>query len=245
MEECKKTKVLILIPAYNEEENIGSLLESMKESQIAGKSDILVVDDASGDHTAEIATRYGAKVIRQIYNMGYGAALQLGYKYAVDHEYDFVLQMDADGQHEVCNLDILYGCLTDRRKDFDIVIGSRFLQGSRSYRVGAVRLLSIRFFRCTIKWIGHTEITDPTSGLQGLNRKAFSYYARYGKFDYRYPDMNMILQMLLQGFRIGECRAHMRPRVAGTSMHAGIWRPMAYMVLMTLSTVAAIIRNKR
>lgn len=239
-----KCRVLILIPAYNEEENIGTFLESMSCSKIAGEADILVIDDASKDRTAEIARKHGVKVISQVYNMGYGAALQLGYKYATSHEYDYVLQLDADGQHDACNLDILYECLTNSKKDCDIIIGSRFLEGSESYKMGTIRILSIKFFRCIIKWIGHANITDPTSGLQGLNRKAFSYYAQYGKFDYRYPDINMIMQMLLRGFRIGECRACMHQRVAGTSMHSGIWKPFAYMVLMSLSTIAAIIRNK-
>ena len=81
------------------------------------------------------------------------------------------------------------------------------------------------------------------SSSQGPNYN--NYYAQYGKFDYRYPDINMIMQMLLRGFRIGECRAVMHQRVAGTSMHSGIWKPFAYMVLMSLSTMAAIIRNTK
>lgn len=242
-EKAEKSSILILIPAYNEEENIGSFLESISCSKIAEKADILVVDDASGDRTAEIAKAHGVKVISQLYNMGYGAALQMGYKYASRHNYDYVLQLDADGQHDACNLDVLYDCLT--RKDCDIIIGSRFVEGSVSYKMGSIRLLSIRFFRCIIKWIGHADITDPTSGLQGLNRKAFTYYAQYGMFDYHYPDINMIMQMLLRGFGIGECGACMHPRIAGTSMHAGILKPVAYMVRMSLSTMAAILRNKK
>lgn len=244
-EGCQEDRVLILIPAYNEEENIGSFLDAVKHTPFAGTADILVVDDASGDQTAEIARNHGVKVISQIYNMGYGAALQLGYKYAVSHDYGFVIQMDADGQHDACNLSLLYECLTGNRKDCDIVIGSRFLEGSQSYRMGTIRLMSIQLFRRVIKWIGHADITDPTSGLQGLNRRAFSYYAEYGNFDYHYPDINMIMQMLLQGFKIGECRACMHPRLAGNSMHAGIFKPIVYMVLMTVSTLAAVIRNRK
>ena len=240
-----KSKILILIPAYNEEENIGTFLESLNNSEIAKEADILVIDDASKDRTAEIARGCGVKVISQIYNMGYGAALQLGYKYATKHQYDYVLQLDADGQHDACNLDIIYECLTNSQKDCDIIIGSRFLEGSETYKMGAIRILSIKFFRFIIKCVCHVNITDPTSGLQGLSRRAFSYYAQYGKFDYRYPDINMIIQMLLCGFHIGECRACMHQRVAGTSMHSGIWKPFAYMILMSLSTVAAIIRNRK
>lgn len=244
-EAYQNNKLLILIPAYNEEENIGAFLDSVKYTRIAGKTDILVVDDASGDQTAEIAGNHGVKVISQIYHMGYGAALQLGYKYAVSHDYDFVIQLDADGQHDVCNLPLIYECLTGSRKDCDIVIGSRFLEGSRSYQMGVIRLMSIRLFRQIIRWSGHVEITDPTSGLQGLNRRAFSCYAAYGNFDLHYPDTNMIMQMLLRGYKIGECGACMHPRAAGSSMHAGIWKPISYMVLMTLSTLAAVLRNKK
>lgn len=239
----KRKKVLIIIPAYNEEENIGAFLESMNKSKIAGESDILVMNDASSDHTEEIVKQHGIKVITQIYNMGYGAALQLGYKYAFQNGYDYVLQLDADGQHDVSNLDVLYDRLTDSNQKCDIVIGSRFLEGSTPYQMGAIRMLSIKFFRRIIRRIGKTEITDPTSGLQGLNRRAFGYYAQYANFDYRYPDVNMIIQMLLNDFRIVECESCMHQRVAGTSMHSGIWKPFAYMVLMSLSTLAAILRK--
>ena len=237
-----KNKVLIIIPAFNEEENIGKLLDSMEKSEIAQKSDILVINDFSKDRTVEIAESKGAKVISQVYNMGYGAALQLGYKYAVKNGYDYILQLDADGQHDVANLDVLYSCITDESKGYDIVIGSRFLKESAKYKMGGIRLLSIKFFRMIVKVVCGATITDPTSGLQALNRKAFSYYAKYGQFDYRYPDVNMIVQMLLQGFKIGECGAIMHQRVAGVSMHAGIWNPMKYMVLMTLSTFVAILK---
>lgn len=241
----ERKSVLIIIPAYNEEENIGAFLQSMKKSKIAAESDILVMNDASRDNTEQIAEQYGVKVINQIYNMGYGAALQLGYKYAFENGYEYVLQLDADGQHDVSNLDVLYERLTDSERECDIVIGSRFLERSTPYEMGAFRMLSIKFFRGIIRRIGKTEITDPTSGLQGLNRKAFSYYAQYANFDYRYPDVNMIMQMILNNFRIVECEACMHQRVAGTSMHAGIWKPFAYMVLMSLSTFAAILRKDK
>lgn len=241
----KRKQVLIIIPAYNEEENIGPFLESLKSSEVVAKSDILVMNDASGDNTATIAEQYGIKVITQIYNMGYGAALQLGYKYAFENGYEYVLQLDADGQHDASNLDVLYENLTDSDKEWDIVIGSRFMEGSTPYKMGAIRLLSIKFFRSLIRWVGKARITDPTSGLQGLNRKAFGYYAHYSNFDYRYPDANMIMQMLLNNFRIGECAACMHQRAAGVSMHSGIWKPFAYMVLMLLSTFAAILRKDK
>lgn len=240
-----KDKVLIIIPAYNEEENIGSFLDSMQTSEIAKRADILVINDFSNDRTEEIARSKGAKVIGQIYNLGYGSALQLGYKYAYRNHYDYVLQLDADGQHDASNLDVLYETIKDENLGYDIVIGSRFLEESVTYKVDGLRLLSIKFFRWIVKTICKTTVTDPTSGLQALNRKAFSHYATYGKFDYRYPDVNMVVQMLLQGYKIGECKAVMHQRVAGVSMHSGLWNPLKYMVLMSISTFAAILKYKR
>lgn len=240
-----RAEVLILIPAYNEEENVGGFIDSLQKSNIAKKADILIVNDASKDKTVEIAESKGIKVISQVYNMGYGAALQLGYKYACKHGYQYILQLDADGQHDALNLDLLYEKLVNEENSYDIVIGSRFLSDSVTYKIGGIRLLSIKFFRWIVWHVCRVKITDPTSGLQGLNRKAFSHYAEYGQFDLKYPDVNMIVQMLLQGYHIGECSAIMHQRVAGVSMHAGIWRPFKYMILMSLSTLAAIIKYKK
>lgn len=236
--------VLIIIPAYNEEENIGRFLDSLEISQVVKHADILVVNDASKDRTAEIAEKKGVKVITQIYNMGYGAALQLGYKYASENNYQYVLQLDADGQHDAANLDLLFSKLTGENAS-DIVIGSRFLSDSVTYKIGGIRLLSIKFFRLIVWLTCHERITDPTSGLQGLNRKAFTYYAKFSQFDLKYPDVNMIVQMLLQGYKISECSAIMHQRIAGVSMHAGIWRPFKYMILMSLSTLSAILKYKK
>lgn len=241
----KANKILIMIPAYNEEENIGTFLDSFEKSKVAKQSDVLVINDFSSDKTAEIVRSKGVKVISQIYNMGYGSALQLGYKYAYEHDYDYVLQLDADGQHDVANLDVLYEKITEDPMKYDIVIGSRFLEDSVTYKIGGIRLLSIRFFRWVVKVICGVKITDPTSGLQVLNRKAFSHYASYSKFDHKYPDVNMIVQMLLQGFKVGECEAIMHQRIAGVSMHSGIWNPMKYMILMSISTLAAILRHHK
>lgn len=237
-----KDKILIIIPAYNEEENIGTFLESLKKSNIAQQADVLVINDFSSDKTEEIARSKGVKVLSQVYNMGYGSALQLGYKYACSKNYDYVLQLDADGQHDASNLDVLYNYIKNEENSYDIVIGSRFLANSITYEVGGLRRISIKFFQWVVKRVCNIEITDPTSGLQALNRKAFSHYAQYENFDNKYPDVNMIVQMSLQGFKVGECEAIMHPRVAGVSMHAGIWNPMKYMVLMSISTLAAILK---
>lgn len=244
-----KKKILIVLPAYNEEESIGKLLDQLKSYEKKDLYDVLVIDDGSKDRTAEIVREKGIHVISQVFNMGYGAALQTAYKYAKDNDYEYVFQLDADGQHDVKNIDHLMermGCLKEDGADYpDIIIGSRFLEGSESFYMSKLKMVAIGFFRKIIKKNTGVELTDPTSGLQGLNRKAFSFYAEYGNFDLKYPDMNMIIQMLLLGFKISEFPAVMHERMAGVSMHTGILKVGKYMILMSLSTWNAYARYNK
>jgi glycosyltransferase involved in cell wall biosynthesis len=237
--------VLILIPAFNEEESIGNVLDRLEGSTVRRFADILVVNDASVDKTSMISKKYNVTVVSHVFNLGYGSALQLGYKYAVRRGYKYVIQIDADGQHDISNIFNLYERLkrtdADGRRP-DIVIGSRFLNGSVSFPVSGVKKIAIGFFRKMIKKMTGETILDPTSGLQGLNRRAFLYYSLYQNFNYSYPDANMIIQMILLGFRVTEIPSTMRERAAGVSMHAGILKPLIYMIIMPLSIISVYSR---
>lgn len=241
-------KILIIIPAYNEEENIGLLLNGMSVMGIKEFMDVLVIDDGSLDHTAQIAEDSGFKVIRLIFNMGYGAALQTAYKYAAANDYEYLLQIDADGQHDLSNIKTVcerLGCFASEKGGHpDIVIGSRFLEGSKSFHISAMKKCAISCFRWIIRRVTGQSLTDPTSGLQGLNRRAFSFYSRYNNFDLKYPDLNMIVQMLLLGFKIEEVPAVMCERTAGESMHSSWLKAGKYMILMLLGTWNAYVRCK-
>lgn len=103
---------LIIIPAYNEQEQIGALLDALAAPEIAEIADVLVMNDASSDQTSRIAREHGANVVSHVYNLGYGGGLQVGYKYAVRRNYKYVIQMDADGQHDPCNVLQIYRMLT-------------------------------------------------------------------------------------------------------------------------------------
>ncbi len=241
-------EVLVIIPAYNEENNIRKVLKEFYQSKIADYSDLVVIDDGSKDNTAKVAREEGAKVISQVYNMGYGAALQTGYKYALKNGYEYVIQLDADGQHDIQNIEWVHNRLTKQigyEKVPDIVIGSRYLKNSQSYPVAKIRLIAIKLFRVVIKWITGYVITDPTSGLQGLNQRAFSYYAQFNQFDIQYPDINMILQMLLLGYHVVEIPAVMHPRTEGEAMHSGFIKPIKYMILMAISSLNAFLRFRK
>lgn len=232
--------LLIIIPAYNEEKNIPAVLDELEKPPISEIADILVMNDASHDDTSWIVKARGHKVVTHVFNLGYGSAIQLGYKYAVRRGYDYVIQMDADGQHDVSNVMKIYKELItpdENGKCPDIVIGSRFLPDSSPYKVGIFKKFAIWLFRSMIKNRCGVAVMDPTSGLQGLNFKAFLYYSMYEHFDDKYPDANMILQMSLLGFTIREIPALMHFRTEGVSMHSGL-KPVYYMLRMFFSMLA-------
>lgn len=257
-----KPKILLILPAYNEEESIGAVLESIREQHVDERMDVLVINDGSSDKTLEVVASYGFEALSQVYNMGYGAALQTAYKYACDHNYDYLLQMDADGQHDLANLDLILAKLTGEggaavacegagendaattKRTPDIVIGSRFLEGAQSFAISPVKKPVIAAFRGIITLTTKYKLTDPTSGLWGLNRAALEVFKKRNFFDVKYPDLNMILQMLLLGFHIEEIPAIMHERSAGTSMHSGIGNALRYAVIMGLSTVGVLIRSR-
>ena len=235
--------LLVIIPVYNEEKNICSVLEALSSPEIAEIADVLVMNDASTDTTAEKAWDCGAHCVTHVFNLGYGGGLQVGYKYADRQGYRYVIQMDGDGQHDVCNVLPLYDKLRGETEP-DIVVGSRYMDGSSPYNPGFLKDAAYKWFRLLLRWMTGVSIADPTSGLQGLSRRAIRFYARFRHFDDRYPDANMLAQMLLLGFRVEQVPAVMHYRMEGTSMHSGLIRPAVYMLRMTLSLLSVWIRVK-
>lgn len=241
--------VLIIIPAYNEEESIGALLTSITDDkEIMALADIVVVNDGSKDSTTFVARMHGALVLSHVFNLGYGAALQTGYKYAVRRGYKYVIQIDADGQHDKVNILNIHKKLTtpdELGRYPDIVIGSRFVKGGKSFYISPIKKISIEFFRKVIHNITNQQILDPTSGLQGLTRDAFLYYSQYNQFDIMYPDANMIIQMVMEGFKVVEIPSVMHERKAGVSMHSGIIKPMLYMLTMPLNIMSVFLEIRK
>lgn len=242
----KDKDLLVIIPAFNEEDNLPVLLRGLKEEGVGTFADVLVIDDGSTDRTHQKAQEMSCLCISGIFHQGYGSALLTGYKYAVKEGYSYVIQMDADGQHDICNIRALYKALQekdDAGRRPDIVLGSRFMQGGSAFPVSRVRMFAIRIFRLFLQIAAGRRITDPTSGLQGLNSRTAAFYSRYGCFDNEYPDANIILQMLFLGYEIREIPAVMHARRSGKSMHSGI-KPLIYMFRMAFSMSAVYIRKK-
>lgn len=150
----KKKEVLVIIPAYNEQDTIMNVLDQLEKPEIAAIADVLVMNDASSDATNWIVKARGHALVSHVFNLGYGSGLQLGYKYAIRKGYQYVIQMDADGQHDVCNIPVIYERLKQKDEDGrypDIVLGSRFLDGSSPFPVSRTKKTAFHLFRFMMK----------------------------------------------------------------------------------------------
>ena len=242
----KKKELLIIIPSYNEGNNIRRLLMQLEELDMKDRADILIVNDASTDSTNWIVKEMHYPMLSQLYNMGYGCALQTGYKYAVRRGYQYVIQMDGDGQHDVCNIPVIYRKLKEQDADGrcpDIVLGARFMEGSSDFPVSLPKRIVYSIFRFLIRMTTGRRVADPTTGLQGLSRKAFLYYSKYDHFDDKYPDANMIILMMLIKFRVIEVPAVMHTRVEGKRLHSGL-KPFWYMLRVLFSVCVVLFQVK-
>ncbi|WP_336787919.1 glycosyltransferase family 2 protein [Paenibacillus sp. MMO-177] len=232
-------RFLIVIPAYNEEENIGTVLQHLLDAALP--ADILVINDGSKDQTEAVAKAYAVKVMSHPCNLGYGAALQTGYKYATKNGYPYIIQFDSDGQHDPADLPAIMRELQEGKAD--IVMGSRFLDESSSFATGIVKGAGIRFFRLLIHRLTGKRISDPTSGLRGVSSSVFQYYSIRDRFPADFPDADILIQQILMKFEIKEVPARMKQREAGMSMHAGL-RPVFYMMQILLSILIVMLRHK-
>lgn len=234
----QKDKTLFVIPAYNEAENIEKVLKELKKD--APFADILVINDCSKDNTEEIVKRNSVICINNIFNMHYAMAVQTGIKYAYENDYDYVIQFDADGQHIAKEAIKLYE--HSKKNKCDIVIGSRYLK-DMGYPCPFMRRLGTKIFELLVRIIAKQKIADPLSGFQCLNKKVIKHYAKMGNYP-EFPDANLVIEMLLLGYKIEEVPVKMRLREVGESMHGGIIKPIKYMIEMFYSIFFVIISTK-
>ncbi len=237
-------ELLIIIPAYNERANLGPVLDALRTPELREIADVLVMDDASHDDTRNVARAHGAYCVSHVFNLGYGGGLKVGYKYAMRFGYQYVIQMDADGQHDASNVMNLWQALTQGPEEErpDLVLGCRYMKGSSAYDCGLLRRIAYAWFRFLIRVMTGVVVADPTTGLQGLSRRAAWFYSEYQHFDYHFPDANMLAQMLLLGFRVRQIPAVMHYRTVGKSIHAGIGKNAVYMLRMTQQLLAVWFR---
>ncbi|MFH0777901.1 MAG: glycosyltransferase family 2 protein [Candidatus Eisenbacteria bacterium] len=230
-------KILAIIPAHNEENNIGAVIERLRRD--AGGVDVLVVDDCSKDRTREVARHHGARVISLAVNLGIGGAVQTGFKYAVMKGYDVAVQVDADGQHDPTQIRELTRAIEGGSAD--VVIGSRYLQ-DRGYKTPVARRAGMLVFSWLTSVICRRKITDTTSGFRALNREVLSFFAEQYPVDF--PDSEALIILHRKGFRIVEIPVTMCARSDGTSS-IGLVKSFYYPYRSFLGILAALLRRER
>ncbi len=203
-------KILIIVPAYNEEKSLASVLNSIKEE--APYADIVVINDGSRDATADVARASGVNVVSVPYNLGIGGAVQTGLIFAQRNGYEVAIQLDADGQHKAEELEKLLAPL--KNDEADLVLGSRFLEKT-NYNSTFMRKLGNRIFSTLIALVTKQYFTDSTSGFRAFNRRAINFLAEHYPTEFPEPESLVILKK--HGFRVKEVTVEMNERQAGES----------------------------
>ena len=227
------SKVLIIIPAYNEEDNILNVYNSIIDYNKKNKTnyDIIVINDGSKDKTEQILIDNKIPHIRLLNNLGIGGAVQTGYKYAFDNNYDIAVQFDGDGQHDINYVKKITKPIIDG--ECDMCIGSRFIKKEHNnFKSSLSRRIGIRIISSVIKFKTKKKIYDTTSGFRAINKKILALYSKDYPIDY--PEPISTVNALLSGYRVGEVQVKMRPRQAGVSSISS-WKSAYYMINVVLS----------
>jgi glycosyltransferase involved in cell wall biosynthesis len=231
-------RLLVIMPAFNEAGRVGPAVRAVGKA--VPEAAILVIDDGSGDSTAQEAAEAGAQVLSHAINLGYGAALESGYLYGLAGGYDAVVQMDADGQHipefvRQLSDPVLGG-------HADLVVGSRFLSSSSRSDLSLAKRFARRILQFMLLIAGHRVFSDPTSGFQCLGMRALKLYCS-ADFPEDYPDADVLLMTHYEGLTIRHVPVRMAPRNGGRSIHSGL-KPLYYGLKMALSILLVSLRYR-
>jgi len=229
-------RVVAVVPAYDEEDAIAGGVDEIRVFDPA--IDVVVVDDGSRDSTADAADAAGAVVVRLPFNLGIGAAVQTGFRYALEHGYDVAVRLDGDGQHDPAELPKLLGPL--ERGEADVVTGSRFRGDDGGYRPPLGRRLGITWFAKLVTLLSRQRVTDTTSGFQALNRPAIALFARDYPSDY--PEVEATVLLLKHRLRLTEVPVEMRERETGSSSIT-VLRSLYYAIKVTLALCIGMARR--
>jgi glycosyltransferase involved in cell wall biosynthesis len=219
---------LAIVPAFNEEASVGDVIRSIREAWAEG--DVVVVDDGSTDATAAKARAAGAAVVQLPFNLGVGAAMRAGYKFARDNDYDAAIQVDADGQHDPADIPALLSSLDA----VDIVIGARFA-GRGDYEAHGPRRFAMRLLARSLSRTCRTPLTDVTSGFRAVNRRAIGLFASHYPAEYLGDTIESLVMAARAGLHVAQVPVAMRPRMVGspsqTTFRAALYLGRAVLVL--------------
>ena len=236
-------KVLLIIPSYNEEENVlnnyNKIIKFNKKSKI--KYDAIVINDGSKDRTEEICSENNIPYISLVHNLGIGGAVQTGYKYALVNNYDIAVQFDGDGQHDVSYVkEIIDPIIND---ESDMTIGSRFIdKNSSEFKSSFARRIGIKLISFFIKLVTRKKIYDTTSGFRAVNKKIIKEFAN--DYPVEYPEPITTVEVIKTGYRVKELPVSMNERENGTSSIKA-WKNIYYMLNVIISIIITGIGGKK
>jgi len=233
--EIARMRRLAIMPAFNEEGSIGAVIDEIRAFDPDLK--IVVVDDGSGDRTSEIARSRGVHVVTLPFNLGIGAAVQTGFRFARANNFDLAVQIDADGQHDPGELPAVLAPLLAGEADF--VVGSRFT-GDRAFRSSFVRRLGIRLFALIVSAIARQRLTDTTSGFRAVNRRGIALFA--ADYPHDYPEVETTVMVVKHRLRVKEVPVRMRERASGRSSITAL-RSVYYIFKVLLALFIDLFRS--
>ena len=233
-------KVLLIIPAFNEEKNILNVFNIVKKYNETHnqKYDVIVINDGSIDSTEDILKRNNIPHIELIKNLGIGGAIQTGYKYAYENNYDIAVQFDGDNQHDINYVSDLIKGLSN---NINCAIGSRFISSKNKFKSTFFRRMGIKIISFEIKAFTHIKITDPTSGFRAIDKKLIKYFK--DNYPLEYPEPVSAVMLLRNGFKLKEIPVKMKERKKGISSIYS-WKSIYYMINVILSIFITSIRRK-
>jgi glycosyltransferase involved in cell wall biosynthesis len=234
---AERSSHLAVVPAYNEAATVADVVRSIRGH--APEFDVVVVDDGSTDGTGDLAEAAGARVLRHPFNLGIGGAVQSGFGFALENGYDYVVQVDADGQHDPSQIGVL---LEPMQGDptIDMVCGSRFLIDGH-YPAPVSRRTGIHLFAFILSRIIGQRISDPTSGFRLCNRRAIALFAR--DYPHDYPEVEAVLMLHFHRFKMREVPVRMFQRGGGvSSINSG--KSVYYMIKVLLAIFVGLLRAR-
>ena len=232
-------KIILIIPAYNESLNIVKTIKEIEKYNKIQKEkiDYIIINDGSKDNTKEILEKNKFNHINLIHNLGIGGAVQTGYKYALDNNYDIAIQFDGDGQHDVNYVDAL---VKEINKGNNLVIGSRFIEEKSKFKSTKTRRMGIKLLSSTIKLCTGKKIYDTTSGFRAADRKVIEKFSK--DYPTEYPEPVSNVELIKKGYKISEVPVEMKERENGISSIKA-WKAIYYMVNVILSIIITSIRR--